>query len=94
MHCLVRWLKLLKLVALRVGTDARPVLIHVPSNSYEIDGLSFATAADLEIFLLRFKPAHARVLPSKDASYEHVRGAVAAAQKAGTHLGLVGNARP
>jgi hypothetical protein len=68
--------------------------LYVGQASYEIDGRSFETAAELEAYLRVLKPSEVRVMPSAHAQYDRVRGALEAIQRVGgIGIGLVGNAR-
>src|SRR5258706_15860090 len=86
-----RWLTVLGLKLRRFGSAARPMLIQVPPGSYEIHGLNFETGAELESFLLVFKPKHVRLLPTKLTTYEHVAVAMRALQRVGADISMVGN---
>jgi hypothetical protein len=91
MHRIPQWLIFLALKLRRFGSAARPMLIQIPPESYKIHGLSFETGAELESFLVAFKPEHVRLLPTKLTTYEHVADAMRAVQKVGANIGLVGN---
>ena len=88
-----RW-KSLWLALIRVGTESRPLMVNVGPNSLRVHGLSFRSAQELEALLRVVKPAHLRIVPTADAEYAHVHGALEAVQRAGgANMGLIGNER-
>lgn len=88
------WWKSLWLALIRVGTENRPLLVNVGPNSLGVHGLSCRSAQELEALLRVVRPAHLRIVPTGDAEYAHVAGALQAVQRVGgAHIGLVGNER-
>jgi len=86
----LRWIVHLRLKAQRVGSATRPMLISVLPESCQVHGLSFRTNAELEAFLVAYRPAHVRVVPMKTTAYEAVHEAIRSVQRAGAHIGLSG----
>ena len=85
------WFTFARLKLHGVGARGKPLPLDVSQNRYSIDGLLFQTPHELEDFLLRYKPAHVEVLPTKDAKYAHIAGAMRAVQKVGAWTGIIGH---